>query len=47
MKIKCYNFKYDPDELRRWCEEGKELVPEEVLNWKDPGRQNGYGYGEH
>lgn len=47
MKIKCYNFKYDSDELRKWSEGDKELVPEEVLNWKGPGRQNGYGYGEY
>lgn len=23
------------------------IVPPEVLSWNGPGRENGYGYGEH
>lgn len=46
MKITCFNFKYDPQELIRWRDGDKNFVPKEVLSWIGPGRKNGYGYGE-
>jgi hypothetical protein len=44
--IKQFVLSYDPQELRKWREGDRSVVPPEVLNWKGPGRQHGYAYGE-
>ncbi len=38
---------YDPEELLKWRAGDPEIVPPEVLHWNGPGREHGYGYGEH
>ena len=37
---------YDPLELERWRKGDPDLVPEWVIQWKGPGMEHGYGYGE-
>lgn len=38
---------YDPEELLKWRKGDPTTVPPDVLSWKGPGRENGYGYAEH
>jgi hypothetical protein len=44
--IKQFFMYYDSDELKRWRQGDRSLVPAEVFDWKGPGRRHGYGYAE-
>lgn len=47
FEIKQELINYDPLELEKWKRGDPAVVPPEVFLWKGPGRENGYGYGEH
>lgn len=47
FEIKQALIHYNPDELEKWRQGDPAVVPPNVLEWKGPGRQNGYGYSEH
>lgn len=47
FEIKQELIHYDPIELEKWKQGDPAVVPPEVFLWKGPGRENGYGYGEH
>lgn len=38
---------YDSKTLLKWRQGDPAFVPPDVLNWKGPGRENGYGYAEY
>ena len=47
FEIKQELINYDPLELEKWKRGDPAVVPPEIFLWKGPGRENGYGYGEH
>jgi hypothetical protein len=38
---------YNPETLLKWRQGDPTVVPPDVLNWKGPGRENGYGFAEY